>query len=108
MKSDEIDELFIKGRQDGAKLFKIADQVHFIFKIINSIAVIAWIIFIGAGVNYEGIPGGLFVFAIGGLLIFLLYAADTIIFNSLKVSVHNLFANLAQISVLREKNRESL
>lgn len=94
----EVDKLMSKGKEDGAKLYTVADALHKLTVTMIVILAIVGLIVGFAAMQNAGFVAGVVVFALVGVLCLLLYAFDVIITNTLKVLVHILNANLVVAS----------
>lgn len=97
MEHSDLQELLNKGKEDGAKLYLVADALHKLAITVIAILAIVGLIAGFAAMQNAGFVAGVVVFALVSVLCLLLYAFDVIITNTSKVLVHILFANLAVV-----------
>lgn len=95
MEDSDVVELIEKSRSDGAQLYSVADSLHKLaIFLIGVFAILGVILAFGVMINV-GFLAGLAAFIFVGFVCFVLYAADILATNGLKVLVHILFSNLA-------------
>lgn len=105
MTNDEIKELMIKGQNDGAQLFRVADAIYkvnlfFIF----IIAIIGAVLFFVA-MNRSGFGSALAVVLATTAVCAIAYAIAVLGSNGAKVLVHLLFSNLAILEKQQGKDK---
>ena len=102
MTNEEITELMVKGKQDGAQLYTVANALYKVSIIFVAVIGIAGLFLFSIAFGNAGIGPALAV-AIGTATICAIgYAFSVLAYNGAKVIVHLLFSNLA----ILEKNKE--
>ena len=103
MTNEEITELMVKGKQDGAQLYTVENalyKVSIIFVVVIGLAgfFLFFITFGSSGI------GPAIAVAIGTATICAIgYAFSVLAYNGAKVIVHLLFSNLAILEKMKEK-----
>ncbi|WP_295553018.1 hypothetical protein [Limnohabitans sp. Rim8] len=91
----DIDELFLKSKEDGSRLYATADSLHKLFQklliFVGAIGVIIGFIAMEKMTFFAGV----IIITITLAICFLIYMLQIIVTNSSKVLVHILFTNLA-------------
>jgi hypothetical protein len=92
---EDIDELFLKSKEDGSKLYATADSLHKLFQriliLVGAIGIIIGLI----AMQEMTFLAGIIIIAITLAFCFLVHMIQIVVTNSSKVLVHILFTNLA-------------
>lgn len=105
MKDEEVSELMLKGRQDGAQLFVVANALYKVSVALIFIVAAAGIVLFFVALNTAGFGVALAVGIATATICAIGYALAVLGSNGAKVIVHLLFSNLAILEKMKEEKK---
>ena len=101
--NEEISEIVVKGQQDGAQLFRVADAIYSVLIGLDVVVGILGVLLFFTAMDRNGIGPALGVAIATTIICAVGYAGAVLTSNMAKVLVHLLFSNLALLDAQRTK-----